>query len=277
MAGRGARVKVPPPRKSLGQHFLSDPEVLRRIVEASGVQPGEAVLEIGPGPGGLTRALSDASAEARALEADERRVEYLAGLRLPGVRVEHADALEVDYRELARAAGGPFRLVANLPYNISGPLIAKLLRERAAFRSMTVMLQKEVAERLLAPPGTKARGRLSVMTQAFCRIRPVLRVSAGAFRPRPKVDSEVVHLDVLERPVALLDDEATLWRTTAFGFGQRRKMLRNSLKAAGPTAEDALAAAELSGTERAEELTAEAWIRLANAFFTLALREEEPP
>jgi 16S rRNA (adenine1518-N6/adenine1519-N6)-dimethyltransferase len=185
-------------------------------------------------------------------------------LGLPRLRLERADALEADYLEAARSAGGRFRLVANLPYNISGPLVAKLLHERAAFRSMTIMLQKEVAERLLADPGTKARGRLSVMSQAFCRLRPVLRVPAGAFRPPPKVDSAVIHLDVLERPVADLDDEATLWRATALGFGQRRKMLRNSLKAAVPGLGDVLARAGLSGTERAEELSSEAWIHLAN-------------
>lgn len=266
---------VPSPRKSLGQHFLWDREILRRIIDASGLERGDPVLEIGPGPGGLTQALSEAGADVWAIEADGRMVEYLEGLALPGVRVEQGDALAADYVAAASRLGKPLRLVANLPYNISGPLIAKLLQERAAFRSMTVMVQKEFAERLVASPGTKARGRLSVLAQAFCRVRPVLRVPAGAFRPPPKVDSQVVHLDVLERPAAPLDDEPTLWRVTRWGFGQRRKMLRNSLKAGGGDAmERALQEAGLSGTERAEELAVDVWICLANAATRLAARQE---
>lgn len=257
---------VPPAKKSLGQHFLSDPGILGRIVEGAGVVAGERVLEIGPGPGGLTRALLAAGAQVWAVEADRRMVAHLEAAGLPGLRVRMADALEVDYDALAREAGGPFRLVANLPYNISGPLLARLLRQRHVFTSLTVMLQREVGERLLAAPGGRQRGSLSVLAQCFCRVSAVLRVAPGSFRPPPKVDSLVLRLDVREAPPAPLRDEETLWRAVRTGFGQRRKMLRNPLRAlAGDALEPVLAAAGLTGTERPEALTVEAWIALANA------------
>jgi 16S rRNA (adenine1518-N6/adenine1519-N6)-dimethyltransferase len=263
-------VKAPSPKKSLGQHFLFDRPLLRKIVEAAGVEAGERVLEIGPGPGGLTRALLEAGAEVLALEADERMVEHLEGLGLDRLSVSHADALEADYLELARRRGGPFRLVANLPYNISGPLLARLLRQRAAFTSMTVMLQREVAERLLAAPGGRERGRLSVLAQAFCRLKRALRVPAGAFRPPPKVESTVIRLDVLAAPVAPVDDEERLWSVVKMAFGHRRKTLRNALRAADADVEGAFRAAGLSGGERPEQLSCPQWIALANA-----LRQEK--
>jgi 16S rRNA (adenine1518-N6/adenine1519-N6)-dimethyltransferase len=257
-------MRVPAPKKSLGQHFLSDPELLRRIVAEAGVGPRQRVVEVGPGPGGLTRALLEAGAEVWAVETDPRMVEYLEGLGLCGLRVEEADALAFDFLGLAARGEGKLRFVSNLPYNISGPMLAKLLHERAAFDTITVMLQREVAERLLAPPGTKVRGKLSALSQAFCSLRPLLRVPAGSFRPPPKVDSMVVRMDVLDEPVAPLGDEEVLWRAVSSGFSQKRKMLRNSLRAVCSEPESVLAEAGLAGTERAEELSSEAWIRLAN-------------
>lgn len=260
------RPRPPRPRKGLGQHFLSDPGILRKIVEGAGVEPGERVLEIGPGPGGLTRALVAAGARVWALEADPRMVAHLEAQGLPGLYVRLADALEADYPTLAAEAGGPFRLVANLPYNISGPLLARLLRQRSAFTSFTVMLQREVGERLLAPPGTRQRGSLSVLAQIFCRLELVLRVAPGAFRPPPKVESVVLRLDVRPAPARALRDEDALWTAVRAGFGQRRKMLRNPLKAlAGEDLEAVLASAGLSGRERPESLSGEAWISLADA------------
>lgn len=266
--------RAPLPRKSLGQHFLSDRAILGRIVEAAGVEPGERVLEIGPGPGGLTRALLAAGARVWALEADPRMVEHLNREGLEGLRIRAADALEADYEALADEAGGPLRLVANLPYNISGPLLARLLHQRRAFTSLTVMLQREVGERLCAPPGSRRRGSLSVLAQCFCRVSLLLRVAPGSFRPPPKVDSVVVRLDVRPEPAAVRDEEL-LWRTVKTGFGQRRKMLRNPLKAlAGEELESVLGEAGLTGRERPEALTVEAWISLANA---LAARRRTRP
>ena len=192
-------------------------------------------------------------------------VEHLEAETLPGLRLIAGDALGLDYRALAGEAGGPFRLVANLPYNISGPLLALLLRQREAFVSLTLMLQKEVADRLLAPAGGRTRGRLSVLAQCFCELRPLLRVPPGAFRPPPKVDSAVVRLDPRGAPPAPLRDEETLWRVVRHGFGQRRKMLRNTLRGICPDPLLLLAAAGLTGTERPEALTVEQWISLANA------------
>ena len=227
--------------------------------------PGQRVLEIGPGLGGLTRALLAAGAEVWALEADERMVAHLESQGLTGLRVFAADALEVNFVELARQAGGVFALVANLPYNISGPLLARLLRQRRAFSSMTLMLQREVAERLLAPPGTRARGRLSVMAQCFCRVQGLMRVAPGAFRPAPKVESQVVRLDVLPEPAAPLADEEALWDAVRTGFGKRRKMIRNALRGVSPELDASLSAAGLSGQERPEALDVRSWVLLANA------------
>lgn len=269
-AGFGAGGGSPPaPKKSLGQHFLHDPSILGRIVAAAGVEPGERVLEIGPGPGGLTRALLGAGARVWAVEADERMVAHLEGLRLPGLHLRCGDALEQDFEALAVEAGGAFRLVANLPYNISGPLLARLLRQRRAFRSMTVMLQREVAERLAAPPGTRARGSLGVLAQSFCAVRLLFRVAPGAFRPRPKVESRVLRLDVLPEPAARLEDEEALWEVVRLGFSHRRKMLRNALAGAVPDPGLLLAAAGLAGSERPEALAAAQWASLANEAFRL--------
>jgi len=262
-------LRAPAPRKALGQHFLFDRSILRRIVEAAGVEAGQAVLEIGPGPGGLTRALLEAGARVWALEADPRMVEHLGGEDLgearARLRVARADALEADYLALAREAGGSLLLVANLPYNISGPLLGRLLRQRRAFSALTLMLQREVAERLAAPPGGRSRGRLSALAQCFCRVRPLFRVPAGAFRPPPKVESMVVRLDVLPEPVRPLVDEEALWGLVKMGFGQRRKMLRNGLRPLEDRAAPVLAAAGLTGSERPEALASESWISLANA------------
>ncbi len=256
---------VPRAKKALGQHFLSDPGILQKIVAGAGVAAGDRVLEIGPGPGGLTRALLAAGARVWALEADPRMVEHLAAQALPHLTVRLADALEADYPALAAEAGGPLTLVANLPYNISGPLLARLFRQREAFRSLTVMLQREVAERVLADPGGKVRGGLSVLADCFYHRALVLRVAPGAFRPPPKVESRVIRLDVRTEPLAPLDDEDTLWRLVRAGFGQRRKMLRNALRDALVDLEGALAAAGLTGEERPEAVATPQWIALANA------------
>ncbi len=265
---------VPEARKSLGQHFLSDPAILARIVGVAGVQPGDAVLEIGPGPGGLTRALLAAGARVWAVEADPRMVAHLEAEALEGLEIWQGDALALDYPALAERVGGPLRLVANLPYNISGPLLARLLRQRSAFRSLTLMLQREVAERLAARPGTRARGRLSVLAQTFCTVTVPLKIAPGSFRPPPKVESRVVDLRPRPPSPLRLTDEATLWEIVRLGFQQRRKMLRNALAGVGPALAAGFAAAGLDGRERAEALSTEQWILLANAVAAEGGRQE---
>lgn len=255
----------PPPIKSLGQHFLFDPNILGRITALAEVGPGDAVLEIGPGPGGLTRALSAAGARIWAVEADRRMVEHLNALEIPGLKVFQGDALKADFGKIAEEAGGKLKLVANLPYNISGPLTAKLLLERAAFTDMTLMYQKEVAERIAAGPGGKERGILSVLTQVFCEVRMGFKVPPGAFRPPPKVHSAVIRLIVPASPLFDLHDEEVLWKIVHEAFRMRRKQLKNCLRHR-PGAEEAIGEAGLTGVERPEELSNSAWVALANAF-----------
>jgi len=258
MAGR------PPPKKSLGQHFLNDPGILRRIVELARVGPGDRVLEIGPGPGGLTEALLGAGAGVLAIEADGRMVEHLESRGLAGLHLLHRDALKTDYLSLALETGGRFKLVANLPYNISGPLLAKLLREREAFTDMTLMFQREVAERIAAGPGGKERGILGVLAQAFCQIEKGFRLPPGAFRPPPKVESMVIRLRVLDTPLIRLANEELLWKIVHEAFQKRRKQLRNCLRHRLTDPEAFFAALGLTGTERPEELPTLKWLELAN-------------
>lgn len=267
-----AAPRAPTPKKSLGQHFLKNQLVLDKILALAEVRPGDRVLEIGPGPGALTRALLDAGAAVVALEADPRMVAHLAQEPHPGLTVLHTDALREDFIAMAQRYGGKFKLVANLPYNISGPLTALLLRQRDAFSDMTLMYQREVAERIAALPGGRDRGILSVHAQTFCQVTMGFKIPPGAFYPPPKVDSAVIRLVVRPAPVEPIDDENFYWKLVAGCFQKRRKMLRNSLKAFAADPEPALTPAGLEGTERPEELDSATWIRLANA-----LRRSPPP
>ena len=249
-------------RKSLGQHFLLDPAVCARIAAAAGEMEGRQVLEVGPGPGGLTRALlATKAAKVLAVELDRRAVAALADLTAahPGrLEVMEADALRVDPAALLPA---PRKIVANLPYNVATPLLVGWLRGAAALDSMTLMFQQEVAERITAAPGTEMYGRLGVLAQWRCRTSLLLTLPPGAFSPPPKVWSAVVGLVPLpEDPGPALF--ATMERLTAAAFGQRRKMLRGSLKSLGE-AEALLDAAEIEPTRRAETLTIAEFDRLA--------------
>lgn len=254
-------------RKSLGQHFLLDLELTRRIVRVAGDLAGKPVLEIGPGPGGLTRALleSDAS-EVVAIEKDSRFIAILdelgpwSGDRL---RLVQSDALLVNEADLFAGAAG-VAIVANLPYNVGTPLLVKWLKSGAWRGPMTLMFQLEVAERIVAAPGSDAYGRLAVLAQATTDSRIVLRVPPRAFTPPPKVASAVVKL--VDRPDRFADIEA-LERVTAAAFGQRRKMLRSSFASlAGAQAEALLEAAGIPATERAEQVDVAAFCRLASVW-----------
>jgi len=257
--------RFPTPDKRYGQHFLHDPNILATIVDKAGVNQGDRVLEIGPGPGGLTRALLDRGATVWAVELDPRMTEHLRNMNMDGLTILQADALKVDYPALAAEAGSKLKLVANLPYQISGPLLARLLRQRAAFASITVMLQREVAERIAAAPGTKARGSLSVMCECFCRAKIVMKVAPGSFHPPPKVESRVVRLDLLEDAHLSPEQEDLLWLLARAGFSQRRKMIRNTLKTIVPALDSVLETAKLKGTERAEALSLDNWLALVSA------------
>ena len=237
-------------RKSLGQHFLLDTNLTDRIARAAEPLAGVSVVEIGPGPGGLTRSLlrTDA-AGVWAIEKDSRCIDALSQLRdaFPGrFTIVEADALKTDPADLTPA---PRAIVANLPYNVSTVLLLQWLRRADQYQRMILMFQKEVADRLTAKPGSKSYGRLSVITQWVCDVRPLFNVSKQAFTPPPKVASTVVEL--IPRTAPLADAVFTdLEKVTQAAFGQRRKMLRSSLKPLGIDP----AAAGISPESRAEDL-----------------------
>jgi 16S rRNA (adenine1518-N6/adenine1519-N6)-dimethyltransferase len=252
-------------RKSLGQNFLLDLNLTGRIARAAAPLAGFSVIEVGPGPGGLTRALLEEGADlVVAIEKDARCREALAEVAaaFPGrLRVVPGDALETDVVGLTPA---PRKIVANLPYNVATPLLLGWLRRIGAFDSLTLMFQKEVALRLVAAPRSKDYGRLSVITQLLAEPRLLFDIPPRAFVPPPKVTSTVVRLVPRAAPpgACRIDD---VERVTAAAFGQRRKMLRGSLKALGADVEALLARAGISGEARAEELSVAAFCRLAGA------------
>jgi 16S rRNA (adenine1518-N6/adenine1519-N6)-dimethyltransferase len=256
-------------RKSLGQHYLLDTSLCERIAQAAGPMGDADVLEVGPGPGGLTRALLAAGAHrVVAVERDRRCVEALGSLvaAFPErLRVVEANALTVDDGALVEA---PAMVVANLPYNIGTALLLKWLEAPGRFRSLTLMFQKEVAARLTASPGTKDYGRLSIRTQWLCETRRLFDVNPKAFTPPPKVVSTVVRLVPRSEPRYPADADA-LTRVTAAAFGQRRKMLRAALKSLTGEPEALLVAAGVDPTARAETLTIEQFCALARALTAL--------
>jgi 16S rRNA (adenine1518-N6/adenine1519-N6)-dimethyltransferase len=248
-------------RHSLGQHFLLDGNLTARIVRAAGDLNGRYVIEVGPGPGGLTRALlASEAARIVAIELDQRAVsaiEDLVSVADGRLTVLRADALRVDLLELVPA---PRQIVANLPYNIASPLLVRWLRQAAAYERMTLMFQREVAERIVAAPGTEAYGRLSVLAGWVCEGHIAVRLPPAAFVPPPKVWSAVVVLTPhAEQPEPVLF--AAMERLTAAAFGQRRKMLRGALKPLG--GEALLMRAGIAADRRAETLSVAEFDRLA--------------
>jgi 16S rRNA (adenine1518-N6/adenine1519-N6)-dimethyltransferase len=252
------------PKKSWGQCFLHDPAVLRRIVDHAGVEPGDTVVEIGAGLGTLTVLLAERAARVHAVEKDRDLVTVLRGelSDVDNVEVVERNALGLDFAAFA----GPVQVVGNLPYNIASPLLFHILASRRAIRAATLMLQREVAERLVAPPGRRAYGVPSVLCQQAADVRLCFGVSRGAFVPAPRVDSAVVRLRMLEEPRAPCDDD--LFRVVVkAAFGARRKTLRNALGArlSGDAVHDALQAAGIDGGRRGETLTVEEFGRLTRA------------
>jgi 16S rRNA (adenine1518-N6/adenine1519-N6)-dimethyltransferase len=248
------------PDKSLGQHFLLDPDLLARIVAQAGDLAGLHVIEIGPGPGGLTRALlATGAAGVTAVEVDRRAVaaiHHLATYSAGRLHVMEADALKLKLPDVTPA---PRAIIANLPYNIGTPLLIRWLGEAAAYQSMTLMFQLEVAARIVAAPNTPAYGRLSVISQFVCDAELAMVVPASAFSPPPKVESAVVRL--IPKPMQPSAAHfAAMERLTAAAFGQRRKMLRGALRGLG--GEALCEAAGIKADRRAETLTVAEFIRL---------------
>ena len=253
-------------KKQLGQNFLLDLNLTAKIARAAGNLAGCDVIEVGPGPGGLTRGLlAEGARHVLAIEKDARALPALAEIAsaYPGrLTVIHGDALEID--PLAHLTP-PIRIVANLPYNVGTELLIRWLTPAAwppFWQSLTLMFQKEVAERIVAQPGGKAYGRLTVLAQWRTEARIVMTLPPEAFVPAPKVHSAVVHLTALPEP-RYPADPAVLSRVVAAGFNQRRKMLRAALKGLHPDIEALLVAAGISPTARAEEIGLERFCALA--------------
>jgi 16S rRNA (adenine1518-N6/adenine1519-N6)-dimethyltransferase len=256
-------------RKSLGQNFLLDLNLTGRIARAAGPLAGVTIVEVGPGPGGLTRAVFAGGAQrVVAIERDDRAIAALAEIaeRYPGqLDVVAADALAFDPR--TRLDGATARIVANLPYNIATALLVGWLTAEPWppwFDRLVLMFQREVAERITAPPGSKTYGRLSVLAQWRTEARILFDIAPSAFVPPPKVTSSVVEL--VPRAAPLPCESAALQKVTEAAFGQRRKMLRQSLRSLGRDPLPLLAAAEIEPTARAEDIPVEGFVRLARVW-----------
>ena len=258
-------------RKSLGQNFLLDLNLTAKIARLAGDLSGSDVLEIGPGPGGLTRGLlAEGARKVLAVEKDARCIAPLAEIAAayPGrLQVLNADALQLDATAYLQP---PIRVVANLPYNVGTELLVRWLTPAdwpPFWQSLTLMFQKEVAQRIVAKPGGKAYGRLAILAQWRCEARIVMELPPEAFTPPPKIRSAVVHLIALPEP-RFPADPKVLSRVVAAGFNQRRKMLRAALKSLAPDIEDRIIAAGLKPIDRAEQISIEGFCALAREMAT---------
>jgi len=250
------------PRKRFGQNFLHDPAVIGKIVQAINPRPGDRLVEIGPGQGAITLPLLTAAGRLQVVELDRDLLMPLADkCRGAGELLVHsADALTFDFCKLA--AGEPLRVVGNLPYNISTPLLFHLLDQHSCIRDMHFMLQKEVVQRMAAQPGGRDWGRLSVMLQYRCRVSALFTIGPGAFNPPPKVESAFVRLEPYDKPIVDVDDERQFSELVKQAFSQRRKTLRNTLR--GLLDANEITAAGIDPSARAETLKLEEFAALAN-------------
>ena len=258
--------------KKLGQNFLINPSVCPRMAEACGIGPEGGVLEIGPGIGVLTRELARQAGRVVAIELDDRLppvlAETLAGV--DNVSFVWGDCMKLDLRRILQEQFGdrPVAVCANLPYYITSPIIMMLLESRLPVDNITVMVQKEAAQRLCAAPGTREAGAVTLAVQYYAEAQTLFGVSRGSFMPAPNVDSAVIRLRIRKQPPCAVRNEALMFRLIRAGFNQRRKTLLNSLTGAGYAKEAlaaALAAAGVPLTARAEQLTLPEWAAIADA------------
>ena len=253
--------------KSLGQNFLVDQNIVRDIVRGAEVSKEDYVIEIGPGVGTLTKELLKEAASVTAIELDDKLLPILKEelKEYENFHLIHGDATKVQLD--AVYPGKEIKLVANLPYYVTTPIITKILNDKVAFSSLTIMIQKEVAERMDAVPGTKDYGSLSVLVQYYCDTKIVRSVPPESFMPRPKVDSTVIRLTKLEEPRAHVEDEALFFKIVRMVFTMRRKTLSNNLKSLGYTREfieEVLEAAGIDLKARGETLSVEKFAELSN-------------
>ena len=259
--------------KSLGQNFLTSRDVVEGIVRAAEIGPDDLVIEIGPGIGVLTSEAADSAGKVVCIELDRNLIEVLSDT-LAGydnITVVEGNVLKTDLTRLIEEEKGDLtgvKIIGNLPYYITTGIIMKLLEEHVPAESITIMMQKEVAERVAADPGSRIYGALSVAVQYYCTVHTALEVPKENFMPQPKVDSTVLRLDLRKQPAVNVLDEDMFFQCVKAGFGQRRKTLSNSLKATGFSAEriaDALAAAGVDPKRRAETLSLEDFANISNA------------
>ncbi|WP_173663284.1 16S rRNA (adenine(1518)-N(6)/adenine(1519)-N(6))-dimethyltransferase RsmA [Selenomonas sp. ND2010] len=259
--------------KKLGQNFLIDASIVQGIVDAAEIQPGERVLEIGPGIGTLTQGLAEAGAEVTAVELDKKLPAVLAETlkAYDNVTIVPGDILKVNIPEIM--GEGPFKVAANLPYYITTPILMTLLERHLPITRMVTMVQKEVAERMIAKPGSRTYGALSVAVQYYTEPEIVLDVPPRSFIPAPEVDSVVIACKVRETPAVDVMDEKMFFRVVKAAFGQRRKTLSNALKGGGFPKEqvrDVMEAAGIEMTRRGETLSLEEFAKLADEFTKIA-------
>ena len=266
----------PYPSKRLGQHFLRDQRIIHRIIDAVAPKRDETIIEIGPGTGALTSVLIERAGRVVAVEFDKKLSPLLQERfgSFENFKLVMGDALTVDFcKEILPAHSA--RLVANLPYNISTAILQRLIAQRGCLEEMVLMLQREVVERVLAPPGTTDRGYISVLVEAYCEAEKLFDVAPGAFRPPPKVWSSVMRLKFRTRINADLADQNLLWETVSAGFAQKRKTILNNLRHASGRLQESLkrnggasivlCKAGIDLNRRAETLTVEEWTRITQA------------
>jgi 16S rRNA (adenine1518-N6/adenine1519-N6)-dimethyltransferase len=258
------------PKKYLSQNFLFKTAILKRIIEVAQVDTKDTVIEIGPGPGSMSKMLAHQSGKLIAIELDK---DMIPRLRATFVGMEHVtlvegDALKFDYSSIE----GPFKVVANIPYHITTPLIFKLLEHRDRLTSMTLTVQKEVAQRIAAAPGNKSYGVLSIMVQYHGIAQYKFVIPAKAFKPVPKVDSACLHLEIVPEHTVDVKDEQLFFAIVRAAFNQRRKTLHNALKKAIPGMNEALTAVGVDPKARAETLSVETFAAIANEAARLGIK-----
>jgi 16S rRNA (adenine1518-N6/adenine1519-N6)-dimethyltransferase len=249
------------PKKHLGQNFLSDPSILIRIISAADLSSEDTIVEIGPGPGRMTRMLAERVKRLIAIELDHDLYQKLAGdfMAYGNVEIVHGDVLQFPFEAL-----DVFKVVANIPYYITTPIIFRLLDAKQNLRSMTLTIQKEVAQRIVAAPGSKDYGVLSISTQFHTEPELKFIIPKEVFRPVPKVDSAVIHMTIRREPPVSVRDEKLLFSIIRMAFSQRRKTLSNSLKSFGQDIKRILSAAGIDPRRRPETLSIEDFARLSD-------------
>ena len=272
-------------KKNLGQHFLTDPSISKRIAHAAGIASDDVVMEIGPGLGALTIPVSKKAHRVITVEKDIRLIpilkDVLSDRSIRNVEVIQKNVLQMDLNRLGEDLGRQIIVVGNLPYHLSSQILIYLIRSRAAVKKSVLMFQKELASRITASPGNRAYGRLSVLLQYCARIKRIMRVDASQFFPTPKVDSEVLHIEFHGKEQCSDDEEALLFEVVKAAFGKRRKTLKNALSQSAlgidaKTASDILFKTGIDPTRRAETLTVDEYVLLTKRLKAVILEGSSP-